>query len=102
MSWIYVMFDLPTNSKVERKEATKFRSYLLDRGFQMAQYSIYLRFTKSREVANTHISRVKSAWPGKGRLHIITITDQQYANAHIIVGENREYRTKKPDLISFF
>jgi len=31
--WVLLMFDLPVVTKDQRKEATKFRLYLLDLGF---------------------------------------------------------------------
>lgn len=36
--WMMVMFDLPTETKLERREASKFRNFLLDSGFSMAQF----------------------------------------------------------------
>ena len=43
--WVLVFFDLPTNTKTDRKRATKFRKNLLDDGFTMFQFSIYMRFS---------------------------------------------------------
>ena len=42
--WLIVMFDLPTNNKRARHNAAKFRNFLLDQGFEMAQFSVYMRF----------------------------------------------------------
>ncbi|MDE7469345.1 MAG: CRISPR-associated endonuclease Cas2, partial [Desulfovibrionaceae bacterium] len=41
--WILVMFDLPTVTREEQKRATEFRNSLLELGFQMMQYSVYIR-----------------------------------------------------------
>ena len=57
--WILVFFDLPTETKAERRTASKFRKSLLNNGFNMFQFSIYLRFCASRENADVHIKRVK-------------------------------------------
>ena len=102
MTWLYAMFDLPVGTKAERKAATKFRKFLLDQGFEMAQFSVYLRFAESREAAKTHIASVSAAWPGKGSLHIVTITDKQYANARIFTGKKRERRPEIPDQFMLF
>ena len=40
---VAVFFDLPTNTKAERRAATQFRKFLLDDGFDMLQYSVYAR-----------------------------------------------------------
>ena len=96
------MFDLPVGTRAERKAATKFRHFLLDQGFEMAQYSVYLRFAESREAAETHIAGIGGAWPGRGKLHIVTITDKQYANARIFTGRNREQRDEIPEQLTLF
>ena len=53
--WILVFFDLPTDTKKERKAAAKFRKNLLEDGFIMFQFSIYTRNCPSAENAQTHI-----------------------------------------------
>jgi CRISPR-associated protein Cas2 len=45
--WMVVMFDLPVVEKAERKAATAFRNTLLDQGFEMSQFSVYMRFCTS-------------------------------------------------------
>lgn len=40
--WILVFFDLPTETKKDIKEYTIFRKFLLDDGFTMFQFSIYI------------------------------------------------------------
>ena len=102
MMWLYVMFDLPVGTRAERRAATKFRTFLLDQGFEMAQFSVYLRFAESKEAAETHIGRVRSALPEQGKVHIVTITDKQYENARIFTGINREQRGKNPDQLVLF
>ena len=43
LMWMVVMFDLPVVLKAERKAATEFRNALLDMGFEMSQFSVYMR-----------------------------------------------------------
>lgn len=43
-----VMFDLPVVEEVEREAATDFRNGLLDHGFAMSQFSVYMRFAPVR------------------------------------------------------
>lgn len=100
--WLYVMFDLPVGTSDERKTASKFRKLLLDNGFEMAQFSIYLRFAESKESAETHIRRVRDALPRKGKVHIITITDKQYGNARIFTGRKSERRPGNPAQLALF
>lgn len=76
--WLMVMFDLPVDSPEERKAATDFRNDLLDLGFERCQYSVYLRFCEGREQADTHIRRVNSVLPPKGKVYCLIFTDKQY------------------------
>ena len=39
--WVLALFDLPTESKAQRRAYTRFRKHLLEDGFTMMQYSVY-------------------------------------------------------------
>ena len=84
--WVLIMFDLPTETKIQRKEASNFRKYLISDGFTMFQYSIYVRHCASFEIADTHIKRVSKNIPGDGKVCIITITDKQFGNIKLFEG----------------
>ena len=49
--WVLVFFDLPTETKKDRKAYTDFRKKLQNDGFTMFQFSIYIRHCASRENA---------------------------------------------------
>jgi CRISPR-associated protein Cas2 len=76
--WILVFFDIPVETKKQQKAAARFRKQLIDDGFTMFQYSIYLRNCPSRENADVHIKRVKGMMPEYGHIGILTITDKQF------------------------
>jgi CRISPR-associated protein Cas2 len=76
--WIMVFFDIPVETKKQQKAAARFRKQLIDDGFTMFQYSIYLRNCPSRENADVHIKRVKGMMPEYGHIGILTITDKQF------------------------
>ncbi len=84
--WILVLFDLPTETKAERKAASQFRKKLIDDGFTMFQFSIYIRHCPSRENSKVHIKRVKSLLPKYGNVCIFEITDKQFGNIEIFHG----------------
>ena len=81
--WIYVFFDLPTETKMERKAAQKFRKTLLQDGFTMFQFSIYLRHCPSKENVEVHQKRVKNNLPKHGKVGILVITDKQFGNMEL-------------------
>ncbi|WP_435133918.1 CRISPR-associated endonuclease Cas2 [Formosa sp. A9] len=85
--WVLVFFDLPTETTTERKVATRFRKNLLDDGFAMFQFSIYMRFCASRENASVHIKRTKQALPKKGKVCIMQITDKQFGMMELFHGQ---------------
>lgn len=81
------MYDLPTDTKQDRKNAAKFRKDMLKDGFTMFQFSMYLRHCNSRENAEVHVKRVKKMLPTKGHIGIITITDKQFGMMEIYRGK---------------
>ncbi len=81
--WVLVLFDLPTETKKERKAYALFRKRILADGFTMFQFSIYLRHCPSRENAEVHIRRVKSFLPEQGDVGIMCITDKQFGEMEI-------------------
>ena len=85
--WVLVLFDLPTETKKDRKAAAEFRKKLLKDGFTMFQFSIYIRHCASVENANVHIKRVKSFLPEYGEIGIICITDKQFSNIELFLGK---------------
>lgn len=84
--WVLVLFDLPTETKRDRKNYTDFRKKILADGFQMFQFSMYIRHCSSRENADVHQKRVKSILPAKGHVGILVITDKQFGMMEIFRG----------------
>lgn len=100
--WVLVFFDLPTETKKDRKVYTEFRNKLIKDGFTMFQFSIYLRHCASAENADVHIKRVKSLLPPKGHIGILCITDKQFGNMELFFGkEEKEVTTPYQQLELF-
>jgi CRISPR-associated protein Cas2 len=93
--WVLVLFDLPTDTKKDRKIAARFRKTLLLDGFGMFQFSIYTRFCASRENADVHIKRVKSNLPPNGKVGILHITDKQFGMMELYYG-TKQVEAEKP------
>jgi CRISPR-associated protein Cas2 len=81
--WVLVFFDLPTETKKERRAHALFRKKLLDDGFTMFQFSIYMRHCASKENADVHTKRVKKLLPEKGYVGILSITDKQFGSMEL-------------------
>ncbi len=85
--WVLVLFDLPTETKKDKKAYAEFRKNLQKDGFTMFQFSIYIRHCASAENAAVHIKRVKSFLPDYGHVGIICITDKQFGEIELFHGK---------------
>ncbi len=85
--WVLVFFDLPTDTKKDTKNYNIFRKKLIQDGFTMFQFSIYLRHCASRENAEVHIKRVKSFLPPTGQVGILCVTDKQFGKMELFIGK---------------
>lgn len=102
LMWIFVMFDLPVGSKKEMREATKFREFLLDQGFEMSQFSIYARFCNGKDSYEAHLKRIESNLPEKGEIHVLTFTDKQYEGIVRFSSQRRRKPRENPDQLALF
>lgn len=102
MMWMIVMFDLPVVEKKERKAATEFRNALLDMGFQMSQFSVYMRFCTSPTQVETYCKRVEDCLPDGGKVNILQFTDKQYERIMSFHGKAQQPANKAPDQFDLF
>ena len=94
--WVLVMFDLPTETKKDRKSYTTFRKLMMKDGFQMFQFSMYIRHCSSKENADLHQKRVRMILPSKGHVGMMMITDKQFGMMEVFYGQEIK---KAPDTI---
>jgi CRISPR-associated protein Cas2 len=83
-----VFFDLPTTTKINRKHATKFRNALINDGYFMMQWSVYSRICKGVSQVEKHTQRLKCLIPPVGSVRLMTVTEKQFADMEILVGES--------------
>ena len=83
---LILMFDMPTITIEDRKNYSKFRDNLIDDGFIMIQYSIYVRICKNQDDITKHINRVKMFTPEKGNIRLLQITEKQYEQMIMLRG----------------
>lgn len=102
LMWIFVMFDLPVGSKKEMRDATKFRVFLLDQGFEMSQFSIYARFCNGKDSYESHLKRIEGNLPEKGEIHVLTFTDKQYEGIVRFSSQRRRRPRENPDQLALF
>jgi CRISPR-associated protein Cas2 len=100
--WTIVMYDLPTETKKERKVAQLFRKDLMKDGFTMFQFSMYLRHSPSAENAEVHKKRVIKNLPELGKVGILQITDKQFERMEIFYGQKKTETPNVPQQLELF
>ncbi len=100
--WIFVFFDLPTETKKNRKNAAFFRKNLIKDGFNMMQYSVYNRHCASSESADAHQKRIIKIVPPKGKVSVLRITDKQYSKIINFWGQDIQSKNPPPLQLELF
>jgi len=93
--WLMAMFDLPVLEADDKRNYTRFRKALLKDGFMMLQYSVYARYIRSEEAAETHRKLVRRAVPPSGEVRLIAVTDYQFGKMEVFRGK-RPHPPEKP------
>lgn len=100
--WLFVFFDLPTETKKDRKNASLFRKELLKNGFNMMQFSVYIRHCPSSESADVHEKRINRTLPPLGKVSVLRITDKQYGNIQNFWGTSTINKDPQPKQLMLF
>ncbi|MBU2526875.1 MAG: CRISPR-associated endonuclease Cas2 [Bacteroidetes bacterium] len=100
--WLFVFFDLPTETKKDRRNASLFRNNLLKDGYSMMQYSVYMRHCASSESADVHEKRVKKLLPPLGKVSVMRITDKQFGNIMNFWGKSVVEKEPPPTQLELF
>ena len=81
------MFDLPMETTKEKRIYRKFRKELIKQGFVMMQFSIYIRTCPTREYVNRLEKRISKIVPKEGNVRLLTITEKQFEEMKVLVGD---------------
>lgn len=100
--WLFVFFDLPTETKKDRRNAQQFRKNLIKDGFTMMQFSVYNRHCASSESADVHEKRVNDLLPPLGKVSMLRITDKQYGNIANFWGKLELAKPIQPQQLELF
>lgn len=102
LMWLYVMFDLPVDTKARRKASARFRKDLLKDGFVMHQFSVYIRHCASLQSAAVHIDRVRQLVPDEGFVSVLKVTDKQFGETIHIQGRRAKPPPPSPAQLELF
>lgn len=87
---VICIFDLPVNTDNEKRAYRRFRKFLIENGFEMLQYSVYIRTCPNRSFANKFYYRIQQNAPRKGNIQLLTITEKQFEDMAHIVCDDKE------------
>ncbi len=103
--WLVVMFDLPAQTKKERKRYRWLFRHLDAQSYVRLQYSVYAKVFSSLESANHGKKRLKNFVQTnikKGNIRMIMLTDAQFGKMELLIGEQSTQETvAQPSLFDF-
>ncbi len=103
--WLMVMFDMPTQSKKDKKNYLRLRKSLIANGYSMMQYSIYVKSFHSYEASIAGRKRLKdyiATNKFKGNIRMVSFTDKQFEHMEILIGEKSSDEIAQPKQLVLF
>lgn len=100
--WVFALFDLPVETKGQRRAYARFRKDLLEDGFTMMQYSVYFRHCGSSESAAAYTRRMGGRVPSEGEVRFLAVTDAQFARIEVFAGKRQRAPETPPAQLEFF
>lgn len=90
-----VFYDLPVVTPREKKIYTRFRRFLLRDGYDMIQFSVYARICNGQDAVNKHVTRLMASLPEAGCVRCMQVTEKQFTEIMVLVGEKTKKESKK-------
>lgn len=84
---LILFFDLPMNTKSERRTYSRFRKYLINNGFTMVQFSVYAKIFPNRSSLDNYMIGLRNNLPKHGSIRAMAVTEKQYSNMFLLVGD---------------
>ena len=100
--WLFVMFDVPVATKLERRRYAQFRKHLISEGFLGLQYSVYARYFESEEATTACRRRVAEKIPEAGRVRVLHVTERQFATMSVFFGKREDEPEEIPEQLLLF
>ncbi|MEY8562662.1 CRISPR-associated endonuclease Cas2 [Eggerthellaceae bacterium 3-80] len=100
--WCVVMFDLPVQTKIQRREASKFRKPLQDNGFSMIQFSVYGKYSPTYNGNIPTEKIIKDGLPADGEVRILHLTDAQWAKVVRFISKKKQPVEEKYEQLVLF
>lgn len=86
---IIIFFDLPTLTSANRRHYRKFVKEMKKEGFIMLQESVYTKLAITHAQSQLIKGRLNKHLPPEGLVFALTVTEKQFGDMDILVGENQ-------------
>lgn len=84
---LILFFDLPVETSVNRRDYRNFVKEIKKLGFYMIQESVYVKLGIDLRSVQSSIEKIKRILPHKGNISVLTITEKQFTDIDILLGE---------------
>ena len=82
-----LFFDLPTITSKNKKDYRHFVKKLINLGFYRLQESVFVKMSIDNAASENTINNVKAIVPPDGNIFCITITEKQFSEMEVLLGE---------------
>jgi CRISPR-associated protein Cas2 len=97
---LLLSFDLPRNTRDERKQAAKYQKRLVELGFMMKQFSLYEREVVTSQTRQRLIEILQNEIPDTGLITLYQLPDSVNDQQITILGDNAVLKSAgRPQLI---
>ena len=83
----------PTEKWGTKTEYTKLRKFLHKDGYIRIAPEVFMRVVQNRKASEKHYRRIEEYAPKTGVVRILRLTERQYSNIYMVVGE-KDYQEK--------
>jgi CRISPR-associated protein Cas2 len=102
LMWLLVTFDLPVETKENKRDYRRFVDFLEDNGYSRIQYSIYVRPTTTHDATQVHAERIANNIPPAGEVRVFRMTDKQWARTECYHNGSTAPTEPPPEQFIFF
>ena len=85
---LLLFFDLPVEKLNQQRAYRIFVKEIKKLGFYMMQKSVYVKLCIDNQNANSITSKVEELCPNEGNIFILSVTEKQFSEIKILLGEN--------------
>ena len=85
---VFVSFDLPMDTPIQRKDYRGFVKNLKRSGYLMIQESLYVKPIQNQRLFEGNIQEVEACLPRSGNVKVLYISERQYKEIRCVLGDS--------------